>query len=63
MRQQGVRVAAVFMGENTSAPDARTIYGQDLVRIQRMDQLATAAGKLIQEEIRELSGSACASIL
>ena len=56
LRQQGVRVAAVFMGENASAPDARTIYGQDLVRIQRMDQLATAAGKLIQEEIRELSG-------
>lgn len=56
LRQQGVRIAAVFMGENTSAPDARTIYGQDLVRIQQMDQLATAAGKLIQEEIRELSG-------
>ena len=56
LRQQGVRVAAVFMGENASAPDARTIYGQDLVRIQRMDQLATAAGKLIQKEIRELSG-------
>ena len=56
LRQQGVRIAAVFMGENASAPDARTIYGQDLVRIQRMDQLATAAGKLIQEEIRELSG-------
>ena len=55
LRQQGVRVAAVFMGENASAPDARTIYGQDLVRIQRMDQLAAAAGKLIQEEIRELS--------
>ena len=54
--QQGIRVAAVFMGENASAPDARTIYGQDLVRIQRTDQLATAAGKLIQEEIRELSG-------
>ena len=55
LRQQGVRVAAVFMGENASAPDARTIYGQDLVRIQRMDQLAAAAVKLIQEEIRELS--------
>ena len=52
LRQQGVRVAAVFMGENVSASDARTIYGQDLVRIQRMDQLAAAAGKLIQEEIR-----------
>ena len=56
LRQRGIRVAAVFMGENASAPDARTIYGHDLVRIQRMDQLATAAGKLIQEEIRELSG-------
>ena len=56
LRQQGIRVSAVFMGENASAPDARTIYGQDLVRIQRMDQLAAAAGKLIQEEIRELSG-------
>ena len=56
LRQQGVRVAAVFMGENVSASDARMIYGQDLVRIQRMDQLAAAAGKLIQEEIRELSG-------
>ena len=55
LRQQGVRVAAVFMGENANASDARTIYGQDLVRIQRMDQLAAAAGKLIQEEIRELS--------
>ena len=63
LRQQGVRVAAVFMGENASAPDARTIYGQDLVRIQRMDQLATAAGKLIQEEIRELSGSMCKYIV
>ena len=56
LRQRGIRVAAVFMGENASAPDARTIYGHDLVRIQRMDQLAAAAGKLIQEEIRELSG-------
>lgn len=56
LRQRGIRVAAVFMGENAGAPDARTIYGHDLVRIQRMDQLAAAAGKLIQEEIRELSG-------
>ena len=56
LRQRGIRVAAVFMGENASVPDARTIYGHDLVRIQRIDQLAAAAGKLIQEEIRELSG-------
>ncbi len=63
LRQQGVRVAAVFMGENASAPDARTIYGQDLVRIQRMDQLATAAGKLIQEEIRAVRVSMCKYIV
>ena len=56
LRQQGIRVAAVFMGENSSVPAANTIYGQGLARIRRMDQLAAAAGRLIQDEIRELSG-------
>ena len=55
LRDKGVRVAAVFMGENASVPAANTIYGRDLARIRRMDQLAAAAGKLIQDEIRELS--------
>ena len=48
-------MAAIFMGESASFPDARTIYGRDLVRIRRMDELAGAAGKLIQQEIAELS--------
>ena len=56
LRQQGIRVAAVFMGENSSIPAANAIYGRDLARIRRMDQLAAAAGRLIQDEIRELSG-------
>ena len=56
LRAQGVRVAAVFMGENASVPAANTIYGRDLARIRRMDQLAAAAGRLIQTEIQELSG-------
>lgn len=56
LRQKGIRVAAVFMGENASVPAAKKIYGRSMVRIQRMDQLAAAAGRLIQEEIRELSG-------
>lgn len=56
LHAQGVRVAAVFTGENTSVPAANTIYGRDLARIRRMDQLAAAAGRLIQDEIRELSG-------
>ena len=49
-------VAAVFMGENANVPNARAIYGQDLAPIRRMDQLSAAAGRLIQTEIRELSG-------
>lgn len=56
LRQRGIRVAAVFMGENSSIPAANAIYGKDLARIRRMDQLAAAAGRLIQDEIRELSG-------
>ena len=37
------------MGENTSVPAANAIYGRDLARIRRMDQLAAAAGRLIQD--------------
>ena len=55
LRRKGIRVAAVFMGENRSIPAAEKIFGRDLARIQRMDQLASAAGKLIQAEIQELS--------
>ena len=55
LRQKGVRVAAIFMGESSSVPAARTIYGRDMVRIRRMDQLAQAAGTLIQEQIRQLA--------
>ena len=55
LRAKGVRVAALFMGENSSVPAANAIYSRDLVRIRRIDQLASAAGRLIQDEIRELS--------
>ena len=55
LRQKGLRVAAVFMGEPISFPAAKTIYGPGLAPIRSMDQLAAAAGALIQNEIRELS--------
>ena len=55
LRRRGIRVAAVFMGENTSVPAAEEIYGKSLARIRSMDQLAGAAGALIQKEIQELS--------
>ena len=51
---KGIRVSAVFMGEDRSAADAARIYGKNMARIRGMDQLARAAGRLIQNEIREL---------
>mgnify|MGYP000815878330 FL=1 len=42
------------MGEDSSAADASRIYGKNMARIRGMDQLARAAGRLIQNEIREL---------
>ena len=54
LRRKGLRVSAVFMGEDRSAHDAERIYGKNLARIRGMDQLARAAGRLIQNEIREL---------
>jgi len=55
LRQKGIRVGAVFMGENHNVPAAEKIFDRDFVRIRQMDQLADAAGKLIESEIRELS--------
>ena len=54
LQRQGVRVSAVFMGEDSSAGAAAQIYGKNMARIRGMDQLARAAGRLIQNEIREL---------
>lgn len=55
LRNQGVRVSAVYMGGNAGVDAARRIYGRSLARIRSMDQLADAAGRLIQEEIQALS--------
>ena len=38
----------------SSAGAAAQIYGKNMARIRGMDQLARAAGRLIQNEIREL---------
>lgn len=50
LQRQGVRVSAVFMGEDSSAGAATQIYGKNMARIRGMDQLARAAGRLIQNE-------------
>ena len=54
LERQGCHVGAIFMGPSLNIPSAETIYGKSLACIHTMDQLATAAGKLIQVEIQEL---------
>lgn len=54
LRRRGVRVGAVFMGPSMNIPAAEKIYGKSLALICSMDQLADAAGRLIQQELREL---------
>ena len=44
LQRKGLRVSAVFMGEDASAADASRIYGKNMARIRGMDQLARAAG-------------------
>ena len=54
LQRMGIRVSAVFMGEDSAAGAAAQIYGKNMARIRGMDQLARASGRLIQSEIREL---------
>lgn len=54
LRRSGCHVGAVFMGPSLNVSAAETIFGRNLARIRTMDQLAAAAGALIQAEIQEL---------
>ena len=56
LERRGFRVGAVFMGPTANIPAAEKIYGRNLARIRTMDQLAKAAGTLIQDKIRDLEG-------
>lgn len=54
LRAKGFHVSAIFMGESSTASNASAIYGKEFARIKGIDQLAKAAGLLIQHEIRDL---------
>lgn len=54
LERQGCHVGAIFMGPSLNVPAAETIFGKKLARIHTLDQLASAAGRLIQAEIQEL---------
>lgn len=55
LRANGIHVSAVFMGNDAAAHNAAQIYGKEFTRIRQIDQLAKAAGRLIQKEIQELT--------
>ena len=43
------------MGNDAAANSAEMIYGKEFTRIRRIDELAKAAGRLIQKEIQSLT--------
>ncbi len=47
LRRMGVRVMCVFTGEEDDLPNARKIYGRELVRIRHISQFADAVGNVI----------------
>lgn len=55
LRDKGIHVSAVFMGNDAAANSAEKIYGKEFTRIRRIDELAKAAGRLIQKEIQSLT--------
>lgn len=54
LRQSGVHVGAIFTGVSTHVENVRTIFGKQFVRVQQVDQLARAAGALLQMTLREM---------
>lgn len=55
LRAKGIHVSAVFMGNDAAVNSAEKIYGKEFTRIRRIDELAKAAGRLIQKEIQSLT--------
>ncbi|MDO4265647.1 MAG: hypothetical protein Q4C63_04190, partial [Eubacteriales bacterium] len=51
LRKDHIKVAAILNGDHCAAEDARQIYGDHFVHIQKLEQLSEAVGKLLTEEI------------
>ncbi len=54
LRKQGLFPVCIFTGSDRELPNARQIYGKDLVRIPSIGWFADAVGKLIQGKIEML---------
>ncbi len=49
---RGILTAAIFLGPTMNLKDAERIYGRNIARIHRIDQMADAAGRLLPELLR-----------
>ena len=52
LRADGVSVVCIFTGEDEDLPAAKTVYGQDFVRIRDFSHFADTVGKLIIDQMK-----------
>lgn len=55
LRAEGVSVICIFTGEDVDVPSARMVYGQDFVRIRDDLLFADTVGKLIIDQMKQIS--------
>lgn len=55
LRRQGVHLCGILTGSGGDTHAAREIFGNDFVRIEKMERFADAAGVLIRRQIEKLT--------
>lgn len=55
LRKAGIHVCAILTGEDGDAAAAKNIFGNDFVRIEKIEHFSRAAGLLIQKQIQKLN--------
>ena len=55
LRRSGIHVCAILTGEDGDTTAAKTIFGNDFVRIEKIEHFSRAAGLLIRKQIQKLN--------
>ena len=55
LRKKDVYVCGILTGADGDTRAAREIFGNDFVRIEKMERFSEAAGVLIQQQIQKLT--------
>ena len=54
LRKKDIQVMAILNGRDDDTKAARSIYGNDFIRIENINQLSAAAGGLIRSRIERI---------